>query len=256
MLALCALLFAAAIPALASDAGPTTARSIDGRLLPVSPEPAVPIEPRPGRVALTFDDGPSPVWTPLVLDVLAEYDVRATFFVIGWRVEDHPEIVRRMVDEGHSVQNHSWSHLWLTRYSTETVTEQLERNSTVIETITGRAPNCVRPPFGAHNSRIRGVFRDLELSSIMWDRDPQEWRGSVNSVVSYVVKHTRDGEVVLMHDTNGHVIVRALPGIIEGLRARGLEFDAICDPLLQWESTLRLPGPDHLRDPMTTTPGK
>jgi peptidoglycan/xylan/chitin deacetylase (PgdA/CDA1 family) len=249
ILGLCGLLLATAMPASAFDVGPTTTRSVDGRLLPSSPEPDVPIEPRPGRVALTFDDGPSPVWTPLVLDILREYDVTATFFVIGWRVEQHPDIVRRMVAEGHSVQNHSWSHLWLTRYSTATVVEQLERGSEIIEAVTGQEPNCIRPPFGAHDARIRSIFRDLGLHSIMWHRDPQEWRGSVNSVTSYLVRHTRDQEIVLMHDTNGYVIARALPGIIEGIRAKGLGFDTICDPLLQWDPPAeRLSDVSHDRD--------
>lgn len=233
---LCALL--GGLPAAAHDIGPTTARSVDGRVLPVRAVPPIPLDPRPGHVALTFDDGPHPEWTPRVLDVLAEHDVKATFFVVGWRVEQHPEIVRRMIDEGHSVQNHTWSHPWLTHHSDATVVDQLVRTSEIIETVTGRTPHCVRPPFGATSTRVRGIFADLGLHQMMWERDPQEWRGSAGYLVRFLVKHTRSGEVVLIHDTSGPVVITALPGIIAGLRDKGLEFDTICDPLLRWDPPL------------------
>lgn len=226
----CGLVLGLLTPGATASSAPTLFRSGDGVMRADAPDPGTPIRPRPGTVALTFDDGPSAEWTPLVLDVLARYDVKATFFVVGWRVDRHPEIVRRMVAEGHSVQNHSWSHRWLTRESTPVVISQLDRGSRSIIAATGRAPHCFRPPFGAHDARVRSLIAAAGLHSIMWDRDPQEWLGGSARLIDYVVRYTRGGDVVLTHDTSGQVVVDALPVIIEGLRARGLGFDTICEP--------------------------
>lgn len=188
--------------------------------------------PGPTQVALTFDDGPSPAYTRQILDVLAQYGVPATFFVIGRSAAENPELVARMAAEGHSVQNHTWSHAWLTRYSDASITGQLAQANQVIEELTGEAPNCYRPPFGAVNERVRTLAAAQGLTTIMWDVDPWDWKhpGSY-AVASHVLGRTGGGDIVLFHDTAGWSTVGALPSIIRGLRARGLEFVTVCaDP--------------------------
>jgi len=185
--------------------------------------------PGPTQVALTFDDGPSAVYTPQILDILKRYDVPATFFVIGRQAAESPALLRRMAAEGHSVQNHTWSHAWLTRYSDASIIDQLTRASLVVEEQTGETPHCYRPPFGAVNDRVRALAGSLGLTTIMWDVDPWDWKHPGSSVVaSHVLRHTGGGDIVLFHDTAGWSTLGALPAIIEGLQARGLEFVSIC----------------------------
>jgi peptidoglycan/xylan/chitin deacetylase (PgdA/CDA1 family) len=192
------------------------------------PEPRV--RPRPGTVALTFDDGPSPATTPAVLDVLDRYGVKATFFVIGRSAAAHPDLIREIARRGHSIQNHTWSHPWLTRHSDATIEAQLVEGAAAIEVITGRPPACWRPPYMAINTRVQDVADRLGYRTILWDVDPFDWRRPGSSVVAnHVLRHTRDGDIVLFHDTTGPSTTSALPAIIEGLRARGLGFDTLCN---------------------------
>ena len=187
------------------------------------------IRPGPHQVALTFDDGPDSQYTSQILDILDRYDVPATFFVIGRQAAGQPELLRRMIEEGHSVQNHTYGHYWLTRYSDATITDQLTRAGQVITDATGVAPHCLRPPFGAVNDRVRSLAAGLGLATIMWDVDPWDWkRPGARAVTSRVLGATGGGDVVLFHDTAGSSTIGALPAIIEGLRSRGLEFVPIC----------------------------
>ena len=187
-------------------------------------------EPGPGQVALTFDDGPLPLYTPLILDVLARYDVPATFFVVGRSAEQLPGLLQRMRAEGHSVQNHTYDHAWLTRYSDTAVRSQLADTDRIIEAAIGVTPGCMRPPFGAVNDRIRSTSADLGLEVVMWDVDPWDWKlpGS-GAVANHVIRYTGGGDIVLLHDGAGHGTIGALPRIIESLRDRGLEFVTLCD---------------------------
>jgi len=190
-----------------------------------------PLVAHPGRrfVALTFDDGPDPTWTPQLLDVLAEYHLHATFFVIGSAAARYPGIIRRMIREGHSVQNHTHSHAWLTRYSSAAAAEQIARGRRDIAAAGGVAPRCLRPPFGAISARIRAVAADEHQEVVMWDVDPQDWRyPSSGYLAAHVLRYTSGGDIVLLHDGAGPAATRSLPAIIDGLRDRGLEFTSIC----------------------------
>ena len=185
--------------------------------------------PGPTQVALTFDDGPSAAYTARILDILERYGVPATFFVIGAGAADNPQLLQRMAAEGHSVQNHTYDHYWLTRYSDGTIADQLARTNQVIGKSTGQAPHCFRPPFGAVNDRVRSVAAGLGLTSVMWDVDPWDWKhpGSA-AIASHVLNRTGGGDIVLLHDSGGWGTIGALPAIIEGLRSRGLEFVPLC----------------------------
>lgn len=202
--------------------------------------------PGPNQVALTFDDGPN-TYTTRILDVLDRYDAPATFFVVGASAADNPDLVQRMVADGHSVQNHTYGHYWLTRYSDATVADQLARGNAVIEQLTGATPACFRPPFGAVNDRIRSIAAGLGLTSIMWDVDPWDFRHpGPSAVASHVLSRANGGDIVLFHDTGGWSTYGALPAIIEGLRARGLELVTICSSTLPAPQSVGFSIPDGL----------
>jgi peptidoglycan/xylan/chitin deacetylase (PgdA/CDA1 family) len=214
------------------DGGPgrdTAATCEEVRATEVGQVPTPLIRPGPHQVALTFDDGPAGAYTGQILDVLARYDVPATFFVVGSRAAEQPDLVRRMVAEGHAVQSHTYGHYWLTRYSDATIHDQLARTNALIAELTGDTPHCLRPPFGAVNDRVRSIAASEGLATIMWDVDPWNWdQPGTAAVASRVLRNTSGGDIVLFHDTAGWDTIGALPTIIAGLRARGLELVPIC----------------------------
>ena len=130
---------------------------------------------RAGELALTFDDGPNPKWTPRLLDVLGEHGVRATFFMLGGRVETEPELVRRIAAEGHLIGNHSWSHKNLARTAATKVREELLRTSEALEQITGVEVKYFRPPFGARRPAVFRIARELGLRVVTWNAMTSDW---------------------------------------------------------------------------------
>lgn len=190
------------------------------------------IRPTSTGVALTFDDGPHPYYTPAVLDVLDRYDVKATFFVLGIQVDAYPHLVREIAARGHSVQNHTCRHKRLTSWSSTTVAAEFECGTRAIEEAAGVTPRCQRPPYGATSSRVEAIGESLGLTQVLWDVDAADWtRPSAGTISWRVLRYTDGGDVVLLHDGGGirWNTVNALPGIVTGLRDRGLSFETICD---------------------------
>lgn len=175
-------------------------------------------------VAMTFDDGPHPTLTPLLLDILKARGLRATFYLIGRRVVTWPDIVKRIADEGHEIGNHSWSHPNLAGYSNAGVLSQIDRTSDAIFKLTGRPPVTFRPPYGAFTQRQRVMLHNTrKLPTILWSVDPQDWRRPGASVVaSRILSHSRPGAIILTHDIQ-HGTVRAMPRTLDGLTARGIK---------------------------------
>jgi peptidoglycan/xylan/chitin deacetylase (PgdA/CDA1 family) len=171
-------------------------------------------------VALTFDDGPVAQTTEL-LDIFARKGAKATFFVVGSNAANHPEILRRMVAEGHVVANHTMDHAQLTRLSADAVRKELTRANDQIRNATGQTPTLVRPPYGATNATVRSVASGLGMSQIMWNVDPEDWKDkNAATVRSRVLANTGRGDIVLSHAI--HPTTRAAyAGIIDGLRAKG-----------------------------------
>lgn len=176
----------------------------------------------PATVRLTFDDGPGSL-TEQILDVLADRCVHATFYVIGAQVEQHPQALRRILDEGHTLGNHSLTHPDLRRLSRDEVRHELARTQDLIEQASGYRPSAFRPPFGAVNGTVREVAAELGLSVDLWTVDPRDWssRSSAQSVHDVVVGEARPGGTVLLHVQHQRTL-DALPGIIDALRERGL----------------------------------
>lgn len=135
------------------------------------------VAPRRHReLALTFDDGPNPAWTPRLLDILAGHEVRATFFLIGKYAQVEPELVRRIAQAGHAIGNHSWSHPNLALTRAAKVREELQRTSRVLEEITGRPVRLFRPPFGARRPEVFRIARTLGLTPVLWNAMTSDWK--------------------------------------------------------------------------------
>ena len=180
-------------------------------------------------VYLTFDDGPHPVYTPQILDVLESYGAKAMFFVTGVNVELYPEIIARMAADGHGIGNHTWSHERLPDLTEEEFTETITRTQNAIgET----ASPCLRPPYGAITSVGRRLADSLGFQVVMWTLPNPAWDGTwVDSFVSHIVPNLRDGSIVLMHDGDGHgKAVLALNKILEQGTNKGYRFEPVCQP--------------------------
>jgi hypothetical protein len=160
-------------------------------------------------VSLTFDDGPSSVYTPRILDILAAHDVQATFFVLGRRVDDHPEVVARIVEEGHDVGNHSWSHPSFRSLWKEQIRDEVCRTSDAVQAAAGVRPALFRPPFGRYADSAVPLVGGLGLHFVLWSVDGADWE-------------TEDA-----HAVAETIVRKAKPGSIAGLRAKGLEIEKV-----------------------------
>jgi len=183
-------------------------------------------------VALTFDDGPS-THTAEVLDILARYHVKATFFLIGRNVERYPELARRIVAEGHAVGNHTYTHpIWAAIEGSQHVQRELDNCEKAIELATGIHATIFRPPHGWRSPWMIRQARREGYTVITWSVSPDDWRRPAPQVITErVLQGVKPGAIILLHDgleMRGappvQNTVAALPAIIEGLRARGYEF--------------------------------
>jgi peptidoglycan/xylan/chitin deacetylase (PgdA/CDA1 family) len=188
-----------------------------------------------GSVALTFDDGPLPPYTNEILRVLARYEVPATFFCIGLNALAHPDEVRRIHEQGHSLGNHTWSHPFLPQLSRPQLAEQLDRTAEQLA-VTAEAPRFFRPPYGSRTPEVLGWLREFDTTTVLWDVAPDDWAmPGAEAISSRVVDETTDGSIILLHDGGGDrsQTVAALPLIIESLLARGFRFvrvDELANP--------------------------
>src|SRR5437588_3914378 len=148
-------------------------------------------------IAMTFDDGPSVKLTPKLLDLLAAHHIKATFFLIGENVAEHPEIVAREVREGHEIANHSWSHPNLAKMSDDGVRGQLRKTEDAIRSAIGNRPTLMRPPYGSISTRQKKwINQEFGYKIVLWDVDPLDWRRpGAGAVCNRIVKNTRPGSV-------------------------------------------------------------
>ena len=156
----------------------------------------------PNEIALTFDDGPNATWTPRLLDVLAKYDVRATFFSLGIRAHAQPDLVRRMVASGHIVGNHSWNHPNLAQCSVQRIREELTRTSETLQQITGVPVKFFRPPFGARRPAVFRVAREMGLRPVLWNAMTSDWSDPSAQQIAAQLSHIIDGQRLRGHAVN------------------------------------------------------
>lgn len=191
-------------------------------------------QPGDKRVALTFDDGPDPELTPKILEILGRYGARATFFVKGEAAARHPHILKLMVEGGHAIGNHGYSHRDLTGLSRREVEEEIDKTSAAITDATGVTPAFFRPPLGAYTGTVMDVVERKGFDLIMWTNiGSQDLPGiDPKTVAARVIRSTYDGAIILLHDTRSNV-VEALPLILSSLREKGYSMVTLSDLLDQ-----------------------
>ena len=206
-----------------------------------APTPAAPVEPTPVPTAptsptdgsgpviyLTFDDGPHPVYTPQVLDVMSRHGVRGTFFVIGSLAERYPGLIQRIAAEGHTLANHTWNHESLAGLPKEAFDDTVGRTQ---ELLGSHATSCLRPPYGYIDAFTRDWAAEHGLEVTVWNVDPADWRRPpAAEIAQHLVDHALDGAVVLLHDGGGNrtQTVKALETALPSLINEGFRFEPLC----------------------------
>ncbi len=179
---------------------------------------------------LTFDDGPHPTYTPQVLDLRAAYGARATFFVLGSEVVQHPGVAARIVGDGHAIGNHTWSHARLPGLSTAALTREVVDTQDAIAAATGTRPACLRPLYGDRDDAVTARVTELGLRMVLWDLDPRDWeRPGTAAIVDHVLARARPGSAVLLHDgrRDRQQTVAATAQLLAALTGQGYQLRAL-----------------------------
>lgn len=179
-------------------------------------------------IALTFDDGPDPDSTPRILETLRENNLKATFFVIGKKAAEYPDLLRRIVDEGHTLGNHTYSHHNLIAFfSRKKLRADIQRCNDIIRDSTGRVPVLFRPPFGVTNPRYAAVLKDMQMQSIGWSVRSLDTRAQNKyQLIQKVISKLKPRDIVLLHD---HLPLTAdtLPDLIGHFREMGIKIEPL-----------------------------
>lgn len=182
------------------------------------------------KVALTFDDGPHPVYTPQLLDGLKECGVHSTFFVVGKNILGNEALLKRMETEGHLIGNHTYSHVKLSELDIARACAEVEKTNALICEVTGKEPEFIRPPFGEWKKAMECSF---EMIPVLWDVDPLDWTTKNTAlVVERVLKDTKPGDIILLHDYYQSSVDAALE-IVDALTERGYKFVTVDELILE-----------------------
>jgi peptidoglycan-N-acetylglucosamine deacetylase len=192
-------------------------------------------------IALTFDDGPSPKWTPLILDTLKEAGVKATFFMIGKYVEKYPDIAKRIAAEGHDVGIHTFHHTVLLFSPAGYLEKEIKDTETVIKNITGKTTKLFRPPKAWLTAREKRKITDLGYKIVLWSLSSKDWvRFHDKHIRRFILSNVQPGDIVLFHDAGGAFKVeggnrkqttKTLPRLIEQLKEKGYRFVTVSELL-------------------------
>lgn len=191
------------------------------------------------KIALTFDDGPSPIYTPMILDVLKQRGVRATFFLVGRHVEKYPDIARRIVQEGHEIGSHSYSHRDLVPASRPAVLREIDRAEQAFIKVVGSKPSLFRPPRGLYSESVRKIVEEKGYQMVLWSISGMDWSGvPAERIARRVVNRIHPGAIILLHDSGALLkseggsrlnTVKAVELIIDRLLEMGFEFVTVSE---------------------------
>lgn len=187
-------------------------------------------------IALTFDDGPDGKYTPQILDILKQNDVKATFFVVGEMVETHPEVLKREFEEGHEIGNHTFTHMNICNDSVEKLNKEFMKTQDLVKKVTGKEPNLFRPPYRAINENLFNLMKSKGVKVVLWsDFDARDWSNpGVEKIVTTIENNIKNGSIILLHDYNNvrcdkSQTVKALERIVPDLKNQGYEFVTISE---------------------------
>ena len=182
------------------------------------------------KIALTFDDGPHPLYTPLLLEGLRERGVKASFFLIGKNIEGNEEIVKQMAEQGHIVGNHTYNHVKVNDLPPQQACEEMKKTSDLVKEITGETTCYIRPQFGEWDEKLDC---GIDMISVMWTVDPLDWTTqNVSQVVNKVVTEAEEDDIILLHDCYASSVEAAFQ-IIDQLQAEGFEFVTVDELILE-----------------------
>ena len=206
-----------------------------------------------GKIAISFDAAWGAENTPALLDILDEYGVKTTFFLVGIWTEKYPDMVREIAARGHEVENHSTTHPQMSKLSEAKIIEELRVNSDRIEQITGVRPTLFRPPYGDYNDAVVRTSRAQGYECVQWNVDSLDWKNrGVDDLIERATKNSASGDIVLFHNDSKY-IVQALPVILAKYQAEGFEVVPVSELLLQGETTIDHTGRQHQKEPATNT---
>ncbi len=188
------------------------------------------VETEKKQIAISFDAAWGNDDTQTLIDILKEYDVPATFFIVGSWVDKYPESVKALADAGHQIQNHSNTHPHMPQLSKEQMRDEIESCNKKIEAITGVCPTLHRPPYGDYDNALIETLASLNMSTIQWDVDSLDWKDNAtpDSICNRVTSKVKNGSIVLFHNDADHTPA-ALPNILKCLKDEGYEFVFISD---------------------------
>ena len=197
-----------------------------------------------GTVALTFDDGPSGRFTRALLDGLESRQVKATFLLCGYRLKDYPTEAKRILEEGHEIGLHGYSHDPMNKMSRRELEQELKENWELLPG--GCKPMFLRPPGGASSQTVKNVARDMGLGILNWSVDPRDWATrDVGAITAMVLDNVRDGDVILLHDMTDSSVEAALE-IIDRLKTQGFQFVTVTE-LARLKGVTIEPGKEYYR---------
>lgn len=186
-------------------------------------------------VALTFDDGPDPQFTPIVLDILKKHEARATFFILGKRAEAHPDILKKIAAEGHEIGNHSYSHPDFNNINQEAQLNEVAKTTNIIKRLTGQTPGLLRPPGGYLSYDLVAITKKNNMTIAYWtyQQDSKDWRNGIKAatIAGHVIKNIRPGQVIILHDgcPNGMQTAKATDMIVSHLQEEGYSFVTVSE---------------------------
>ena len=182
------------------------------------------------KIALSFDDGPHPTYTREILSVLRNFDIKATFFVIGENAKYYPDVLCQITEEGHEIGNHTFTHSLKKNISEKTLTEELKKSRDTIKSICGYDVKLFRPPGGILNNKVKDTVSGLGYKIVLWNIDTKDWaHSSVDTITKNVLSNTKSGSIILFHDYiyKNSPTVEALEKIIPKLKEQGYYFVTI-----------------------------
>jgi len=197
------------------------------------------------RVALTFDDGPSPTWTPLILNELKKARIKATFFMTGYHVNQYPEIAKQVAQEGHEIENHGYAHNVILYYRLEELESEIKYTEYLIKKATGQATRYFRPPKAWIGPRTKQKIKEMGYEVVLWSLNSKDWvTFDARHITRFVTRHVKNGDILLFHDSGGvfkdeggdrSQTVATISLIAWALREKGFQFCTI-NELMQEET--------------------
>ncbi len=188
-------------------------------------------------IALTFDDGPHPSYTERILEILRDNEINATFFVIGENAEKHPELIRRITEDGHEIGNHTFDHKPLRKKAEDVIEDEIMRGESAVYGAAGYRPKLLRPPEGKYSEKVVKVAKKLGYTVVLWSVDTRDWaHRSADSICRTVMENVTSGDIILCHDfiSGESHTAEALSVLVPKLKEEGYSFVTVSQLISSW----------------------